>query len=203
MNPRRLLLLCIAGALLAAMSPHREARAEPAMGLGLFGSLASHSSEPTAPQFSGTSYDSAGIGGGVDFQLPLGDLFSVNPFFMLSIEDSNELVGDSAVDNSILGVQLRVWPAGGLYAGVHAGIYRQSISRSDQDNNVQSTSGSGFGFGVAAGYEVDLNPEALLIFGIQYDSASDVGVFSDTDVDVTGVRAHAGVRIRLGDTGGA
>ncbi|HKI99456.1 MAG TPA: outer membrane beta-barrel protein [bacterium] len=162
----------------------------PAKGVGFFGGAASYTS--SAKAYSGAEYKSSGLGLGVDFQYPLGDKLSVNPFYMLSAETSSQLVSGNSVSNDILGVQIRFWPNDNLFVGAHLGLYGQSV-----DAPSVSASGSGFGFGVAAGYEQEINQKIILLANLQYDSASSLSVFSDTDIDLTGTRLNIGVRIKL------
>lgn len=172
--------------------------AQPKQGVGIFLGVADYSSETS---FSGIdlSYDSDGTSFGVDFQIPLGDSISINPFFMSSSEDSklfNEVfINNASVTNTILGAQLRWWPVDEFFLGLHAGIYDQEI-----ESTFEPEAGSGFGYGFAFGIETEVTEKFSFFAGGQFDTVPSMDVlegFSDTEM--TGSRFHLGIRIVLGN----
>ena len=167
------------------------AEAAPRKGLGLYAGSASHTSTVTA--FS-DSFDSSGTSIGVDYQVPMGENVSLNPFFMSSVESASHpgLGGDASVAHGILGFQLRYWIADALFLGAHLASYSEVITN---ETTNESSAGQGFGYGIALGYEHELTEKGSLFFNYQSDSASGVSTFDNSNVDLSGTRIHIGFRI--------
>ena len=152
-------------------------------GFGLFGGLARHTSEVTTYS---TEYTSSGLSIGVDYQFALSDSFSISAFYIFSDEStSGDIISDATASHDILGVQGRFW-IDEMFVGAHFGIYSEFL----ESELAGSADGSGSGFGIIVGWEGDNG----MFFSAQYDSASGLGVFTDSDIDLTGFRLHGGYR---------
>jgi hypothetical protein len=122
---------------------------------------------------------------GVDYQIALGDSFSVNPFLMSSSEStSGDLQSDIKAGHGILGLGVRFWP-GDLFVGAHFGRYSEALS----GGSGGSLSANGGGFGLSVGWE---SPDGGLFVMGQYDSFS--LSYDDADIDEKGVRLQVGYR---------
>lgn len=158
-------------------------------GFGLYGGLASHTSEgvftsgPTGTRF---EFTSSGLSIGIDYQFAIGDSFSISPFLVSSSESfsekSNVFVENDGGGHAILGAQFRLWVED-IFIGAHVGRYSEVIRFPAGD-----ATANGPGAGIIAGWEGEKN----LFFSIQYDQASMTG--ADVDIDLTGIRLHAGYR---------
>ena len=172
----------------ATLLPATQTLAQPESGFGLFGGVARHKSEVALPGLP-FSFDSSGVSIGVDWQIAIGDSFSINPIFMTSSETvSGDVTGTAT--HSILGVSFRFW-IGELFLGPHVGAYSETVELESifgipASGEVTST---GSGGGIAIGWEAENG--FLLMF--QYDTATledDGGV----ETDLTGFRLQAGFR---------
>ena len=194
MNMRLFKKILITGALVFLLSSPAQAVES---GFGLFGGLTNYASEgefKVAPLTGvGYGFKSSGISFGFDYQFPIFDLISINPFYMSSHETFSRVSGPfpqtGEGQNVILGVQGRLW-FGSLYVGAHTGIYGQIIRFDTGD-----AGWAGNGFGVAAGYETDFG---FFVNG-QIDSANmeskdeATGIIT-ADMKLSGMRMHAGYR---------
>ena len=153
-------------------------------GLGVYvGATDSTVSPPT-----GADFDVSGSTFGVDYQFPLGDSFSFNPFIMFASEDgtdsSNVPPEDFELDTTILALQLRYW-IGGLYLGAHAGRYETEItSTGGTDESLSDT-----GFGAVLGWE----GEGGFVLSLQYDTVT-YDTSGGPEVELTTLRALIGYR---------
>ena len=140
-------------------------------GLGLYmGGSRTTMTPSDSPQF-----DSSGPGLGIDFQFPVGDSFSVNPFFLSFKEDGDAPITDgmgniigstlAKLDNKIAGLQLRYW-LDGVFLGAHAGRYSTTISFPDFAGLRQKLSDTGFG--AVIGWE----GESGFTLVLQYDTVT-------------------------------
>jgi hypothetical protein len=142
------------------------------------------------------SYDSKGSSYGLDVQFPVSDLLSINPFYLTSSESSdvfNEAPLDSAdITNSVIGVQVRLWPTDAFFLGAHVGSYSQSVSFT----KYASEDGSGIGYGLVGGAEVEVAQKVHLFIQGQYDSVPAMDVLTGaSDNSMTGIRIHIGLRL--------
>ena len=161
---------------------------QPANGFGLFGGVASHSMAATMV-YGGQTLDSSssGISIGIDYQIGLGDNFSINPFLMSSGEDtSGALQSGTTAGHGILGVQGRYWMQNEFFVGAHIGSYSEVLIPSAGGVSI---SANGTGAGLAAGWE---SKTTGLITSIQFDKAT--VSYVDADVDLTGFRLQVGYR---------
>ncbi len=178
--------------ILVLILPVSYAVATPKQGFGLFGGIASHTSnvEITKGLLDGTKVNvaSSGLSIGVDYQLPVADAVSINFFLMSSSETASgdqNFKADSA-GHGILGVEGRYW-FDALFVGAHVGSYSE-VFTSTKSGSSTSTAGGGFGFGVSAGWT---NEAGLFVMG-QYDKANIA--YSDAKADLTGLRVQVGYR---------
>jgi len=165
------------------------ATAAPKNGFAVFGGMASHSASGkfTLPPDTGTpfSYSSSGLSIGIDYQIALGDSWSLDPFLMSSGESTGgDLNPGVTAGHGILGLGVRYWP-GDFFVGAHIGNYSEVLSGSTGG----SLSASGGGVGLSAGWESPTG--GLFVFG-QLDSFS--LSYPDADVDETAVRLQIGYR---------
>ena len=172
--------LLISSALLFA-SLAGTAAAEPKNGFGLNAGLASHSMNDP-----GSSYSSAGLSIGVDYQIALSDKLSINPFLMSSGETTN--ASGITAGHGILGVQLRYW-VDDMFFGGHLGGYSEVQTASSGSFSV-SASGSGGGAGLVAGWE---KPDGGLYVMGQLDSAT-IKYSGFADTKLSAFRLSAGYR---------
>lgn len=155
--------------------------AEPKNGFGLNAGLANHSmTEP------GGSYTSSGLSIGLDYQFALSDKLSISPFLMSSGETTN--FSGMTAGHGILGVQLRYW-AGDVFFGGHLGSYSEVLTASIGSLTV-STSGSGGGAGLVAGWE---KPDGGLYVMSQLDSAT-IKYSGSADTKLSAFRLSVGYR---------
>ena len=181
---KKLNIIALAVMVSAMLWSNVEAR--PKTGFGLFGGVASHSADGKF-RFSPItkfSYSSSGLSIGIDYQFAIGENISFNPFLVSSFEDTRgDLVSGVAARHDILGIQMRFWVED-IFFGGHVGAYDEFLFGA----SVTNTSGTGAGFGIIAGLELDSG----VIFSVQYDIFN--VKYSDAKVDLTGVRIHAGFR---------
>ncbi len=176
--------------LLAGASP---ALAGAKSGFGLMGGFASHSASGTgtAGPLTGLpiNYTSSGLSIGIDYQIALGEKFSINPFLMLSSESTGgDLTSGTTAGHGILGLELRFWP-GDFFIGVHAGNYNEVLTPPSNATNNSSISGSGGGSGVSLGWE---SPTGHVFVVGQFDSFKIS--YSDADIKETAARLQVGYR---------
>lgn len=190
----------VVAVVLAAVLPF-TASARPAQGVGIYLGTAKYKSETDIPGIPlSLSYDSKGSSYGLDVQFPVSDLVSINPFYLTSSETSdvfNEAPLDSAdVTNSVLGIQVRLWPTDAFFLGAHVGSYRQSVNF----KQYVAEDGSGTGYGLVGGAEVELAQKVRLFIQGQYDSVPAMDVLDGfSDVSMTGLRMHIGIRLVTGN----
>lgn len=158
-------------------------------GFGLYGGIASHSDSGT---FNSTtflsgqtfSYSSAGISVGLDYQIALGDMVSLNPFLQSSSEGtSGNLKPGVTAGHGVLGLELRLW-LGNTFLGGHVASYSEVLLDSSGSNLNATSSGAGG----SLGWEGD---DGVMVV-LQVDSFK--LSYSDADVDVTAARVHVGYR---------
>ncbi|MDH4247927.1 MAG: hypothetical protein OEW39_08925 [Deltaproteobacteria bacterium] len=165
---------------------------EPAWGVekgfGLYGGMASHSSKGTInPGYLGAglsfSYSSSGTSIGFDYQFPIGDSFSINPFLMSSSETgSGDLNPGTSVGHGIFGVEIRYWMST-VFLGFHVGNYSEVLINSQSSTSV---GGAGTGFGATIGWD---NGGGWFV-SAQTDSAS--LIYADANVEMSGIRLQVG-----------
>ena len=106
-------------------------------------------------------FDVSGSTFGVDYQFPLGESFSFNPFIMFASEDGGDAFQPIEVDSTIFALQLRYW-IGGLYLGAHVGRYETDVNlATDPDQSSSDT-----GFGAVLGWEGEVG----IVLALQYDT---------------------------------
>lgn len=180
------------GAALALAMFAGTAQAAPQNGFSVNGGLISSSVNTTVTGglFTGLaySYSGSGLSLGMDYQIALGQNFSLNPFLMLSGETISGLGNNITGNHSILGLQARYWFAQGVFVGGHVGSYSETVTANGTNVTV-STSASGPGAGLVAGWE---NPNGGLYFMGQIDSAK--LNYTNTDTKMTDVRLSVGYR---------
>ena len=159
--------------------------AAPKNGFGFNAGLASHDMQADMKYGGGTlTYSSSGLSLGIDYQIALSDTLSLNPFFMTSGESaSGDTASGTSAGHGILGLQLRYW-MNDVFIGGHVASYSEVLS-----DAIASTSASGSGFGLVAGWE---QPKGGLFVMGQLDKATIA--YSDADVDMTGFRLSVGYR---------
>lgn len=178
--------------LLAGGFFNSTALAEAESGFGMMAGVTDTSIKPEL----GNKIDASGPSFGIDYQIPLGEMFSVNPFYILSRENGSSLDTDGTIDTvdldtAALGVQLRLW-IGEFYAGVHAAQYDVDIS----SNGVKVLRQDDTGFGLAVGYE---NPNGFSIFlrteAVTVELPADpIGGFPAEDLDIESFRLYLAYR---------
>lgn len=174
------LAVCI-GLLIATMAT--VALAEPKQGFGLFGGTASHERSSGGTSLLGSS----GLSIGVDYQIPISEFVSFNPFLESSAESVESCDGCTA-GHGILGLQLRVW-LGDVFIGGHVGNYSEVITI-DTGFGTFDFTGSGTGAGAVIGWE---GSDGGLFLALQVDSATISYDFA-ADTDLTSTRLHIGYR---------
>ena len=159
--------------------------AAPSSGWSFNLGYASHTSDVT--EFS-EEYDSSGLSIGGDYQFAINDSLSINLFLMSSIESTsgNVSVKGGGAGHGVFGVQGRFW-SDNLYVGAHLGSYSEVLLDLPYNDNV---AGQAFGYGFVAGLE---NKDGWYAQG-QYDIATGVDTWSDTDIDLTALRLSVGYR---------
>jgi hypothetical protein len=171
------------------------AAAQPLGGPGLQASAVSHRSR-IATAGAPLEYRSAGGGAGLDVQWPLGERWSLNPFYQTTFERAhlfdNLPLATAEVIHEVIAVQARYWPTWRLYLGAHVGYYIQRVF----PQGFRAEEGSAWGVGAAFGIEPELTPRMGLILGGQYDAVKGLRVFPELNTtSLTGLRAHLGLRI--------
>lgn len=156
--------------------------ANPQNGFSLNAGSASHT---MTPQSGGSSYSTSGLSLGLDYQIALANKFSLSPFLMTSAESTN--VSNVTAGHGILGLQLRYW-AGNMFFGGHVGSYSEVQTLTIGSATV-STSGSGGGAGLVAGWE---NPNGGFYVMGQLDSANIK--YSTAETKLAGFRLSIGYR---------
>ena len=159
-------------------------------GLGVF----IGASDSTISPSMGSEIDVSGSTFGVDYQFPLGESLSFNPFYLVSSEDGDDPNPGPPpvpidVDVSVLGVQLRYW-FDGVFLGAHAGRYKAEIKSGTVDQSITDT-----GYGAIIGWE----GEGGLFLSAQYDTVTFdfpavPGGPGPQEIEVTSIRALIGYR---------
>lgn len=174
------LAICV-GLLIATVAT--VAWAEPKQGFGLFGGYAGHSLSDS----SGATWDTSGVSIGVDFQIPISDYLSFNPFLASSGETVDNCSACTA-GHGILGIQLRFW-LGDVFLGAHVGSYTE-IRTVDTPFGTVSIDGSGSGAGGVIGWE---GSDPNVFVALQVDSAT-IDYEGGGSSDIKGTRLHIGYR---------
>lgn len=104
---------------------------------------------------------SSGLSVGIDYQIPVAENISINPFLQSSAETTS--VSGINVGHGILGGQLRYWVDDKFFGGQIAN-YSEYVT-----NGSVGVSGNGIGYGLVAGWE---KPGGGLYFMGQLDSAT-------------------------------
>lgn len=180
----------IAATLIVLLGASAQAQAErPANGLGLFGGLASHTMSPQ--NSAAADYSSSGVSLGLDYQFGLVDSFSLNPFLISAGERVSGGISNATAGHAILGIEGRYWINSEYFLGAHVGSYSEVLQANS--SNV-STSASGGGLGLTAGWENDSKASAFdgMFVAIQLDKAKIR--YDNTDVQLSGLRLHVGYR---------
>lgn len=162
------------------------ADAAPKNGLGVSLGYASHNVSGKLDFGGSANYTSSGMSYGIDYLFLVAPDISLSPFLMLSSETGGgDLKDGTSVGHGILGMQGRYWmgPSSDFFIGAHIGSYSEALSNGD------TTSASGTGFGISAGWESSDIP--LFVMG-QYDTAQ--VKYSDMKGDITGFRLSIGFR---------
>ena len=162
-------------------------------GLGIYIGVTDSTVSPEG----GTDLDVSGSTFGVDYQFPLGESFSFNPFLMISSEDGDEQVAPGVTakiefDTTILALQLRYWIES-LYLGAHVGRYETEVTFPGGGSETFDDTG----FGAVIGWE----GEGGFILALQYDTFT-LEVPADPpappgttqDIEFTTLRALIGYR---------
>jgi hypothetical protein len=158
------------------------ALADPKDGFGLNAGLSSYSRDCGG---GGCATDTSGLSIGVDYQVALSNVFSINPFLMTSSESaSNASASDISIGHGLLGIQLRYW-AGDLFFGGHLASYSEVFTLDGF-----SVSGTGGGAGLVAGWE---KPDGGLYAMGQLDSAT-VKYSTNATVPLSAFRLSIGYR---------
>ncbi len=181
----RCLLLLGLGAMLAPV-----AWAENKLGVGLMLGVADTGIDCTGC----FPVDVTGPSLGADFQFPLGEYVSINPFY-LSTSESGTLsrgIGEENVDldSTALGVQVRAW-LGDFFLGAHVARYEFDV----KVTSVQATDSVSLdevGNGIALGYE---NPNGFFVT-LRTDEASpaDDAFSPPVDYEFESLRLYVGFR---------
>lgn len=155
-------------------------------GFGLYGGIASHSDAVVG---GGPKYSSSGISLGLDYQMMIGQRFSLDFFLMSSYETTagNPPPGYDTAGHGILGVSARFW-FGNFFFGPHIGSYSEVL----YDPSLNTISGANPGAGISFGMEW---PSGLFFMG-QVDNILSLpmdGAFI-YDVDVRAFRMQVGYR---------
>jgi len=160
--------------------------ADPKKGFGLDVGVSHNSMSATSiPGGTSYSYASSGLSIGIDYQIPVSENLSVNPFLMSAGESTSGAVKPgTTAGHGILGIQLRYW-AGNVFVGGHLARYSEVL-----DNpNLPTVSAVGNGGGIVAGWE---QPDGGLYVMGQLDSAK--YQYVDANVKLTGFRLSGGYR---------
>ena len=182
---------CVLAAALVALTvmlvPAGSAWADAKSGFGLGGGFASH----TGKDSDGFEYSSAGLSIVLDYQIALGDSFSINPMLessgeKVSPKDSTVTCSNCTVGHGILALEARVW-VNNVFFGVHGGRYTE-VRTVTVGPLSASITGSGSGGGAVIGYEAD----GGVFVALQGDSANIT--FDTFTTKLTGVRLHVGYR---------
>jgi hypothetical protein len=157
--------------------------ADPKSGFGVDFGIARHG---MTPQNGSSSYSSAGISLGLDYQIALSRKFSLNPFLMTSGESSS--VSNVTIGHGIAGLELRYWADNNMFFGGHLASYSE-VQTATVGTVTVSASGSGTGVGLVAGWE---NPRGGFFAMGQVDAA-DIS-YSGNITKMNGVRLSIGYR---------
>jgi hypothetical protein len=187
----RVILVLGCAALLTGLFP-LAAQCEPMKGFGAFVGLASHSGSVDYNSGGSSSFKSSGLSLGVDYQFPLNQTLSINPFLMSSSESVGGDAGESytSTGHGILGVELRYW-AERFFVGAHIGNYSEVLIATS-GSGASDTSASAIGFGVTGGWQ---NDDGVFV-AAQVDRAD--FKYSNATHDTTGLRLHIGYRWKQG-----
>lgn len=181
--------VCAALLALLLAVPGASARAGAKSGFGVLLGAAHHTATGEfIPPYSGAvNYASTGLSLGLDYQVALGERFSINPFLQSSAEGtSGDLASGVTAGHGVLGLELRVWPSS-LFLGAHAARYTEVLTSS---GGTASISASGNGTGASLGWEGD-NGLSIVLQADTFKLA-----YSDSNIDVNAVRVHVGYRWR-------
>ena len=133
------------------------------------------------------NYSSAGLSLGIDYQMLVSPTVSFNPFLMTSSESATGAISQgTTAGHGIFGLQLRYW-LGEIFIGAHIANYSEVLINSS--NSASSTSGAGFGEGIAFGWEP---ANSNWYWMGQVDSAKIK--YSDANVNLSGFRLSIGYR---------
>lgn len=167
--------------------------AEPARLTNLFGGL---SSSTSLVLNSNDTYKTSGIAFGADWQFPVNERFSLNPFFGTDIGNVSGSTYDGwQAHHFLLGVDARWWPLAGYHMGADVAYANETlVPRGGSAGS--TTGGSGLGFGVTLGSEIDIGKPDNLIIQLRYFSVPRLKVFSDTGVKFSAVRLALGYRFQ-------
>ena len=162
-------------------------------GLGVYIGVTDTTITPDSPA-GGTKSEISGVTFGVDYQFPLGESFSLNPFLMISSEEEEEeispgVTGTNEFDTTVLALQLRYWIEG-LYLGAHAGRYEVEVTGAVGGSETFDDTG----FGAVIGWE----GQGGFVLALQYDTFTvevpSMAGPSTVDVEFTTLRALIGYR---------
>lgn len=176
---------------LVVLNASLVAEAEPAQGAGYFGGFAHNTDAVVAFN---DEYTSSGFAFGVDYQLPMGEAFSVNPFIR---GDFGSVSGGAAdgftAEHFLLGAEGRWWFADQGFVGGALTFIDETLTQ-ESGSTLFKNSGSGIAIAISAGGEIELSESGNLIIQMQVWSAPGLGVFPDTDVDLRSIRLEIGYR---------
>lgn len=184
--------ISLASGLVMSLGFSAQALAEqPANGFGLFAGVSSHAMTPKPQIGTSADYSSSGLSLGIDYQFGLGESFSLNPFLMSAGERVSGGITDSTAGHGILGVEGRYWMNSEYFLGAHVGSYSEVLQ--SNSSNV-STSASGGGFGLTAGWENSARDSAFggIFVTLQVDKAKIR--YDNADVELSGMRLQVGYR---------
>jgi len=167
-------------ALVLMSVPMGSAWAEAENGLGIFLDYASDSMKDTT----GDDDHAAGIGIGLDFQLALAGIVSINPMAMFSFQPG--AIQADSYGHQFLGIEARVW-INNAFIGARTGQYQEHRTGF---LGLGGETGSGTGYGVTLGSENDQG----IFFAFMWDEATiDFDTYSS---DIRGYKILIGKRIR-------
>lgn len=184
--------ISLASAFVMLLGVATQVQAEqPGNGFGLFAGISSHSMHPEPQVGTAPDYSSSGVSLGIDYQFGLGESFSLNPFLMSAGERVSGGITDSTSGHGILGIEARYWLNNEYFLGAHIGSYSEVLQ--SNSSNV-STSASGGGFGVTAGWENNSRDSTFggMFVALQLDKAKIR--YDNADVGLSGLRLHIGYR---------
>lgn len=189
-------LFVILGSALLALGAG-AAQAAPQSGFSVNGGIISSTTDQTYSSGIFTNqtltYTGSGISLGIDYQVPISQSLSINPFLMTSgevVTVNNNTISSLTSSHRILGVQLRYWPGdSGAFVGGHIGRYSETLTYTFNNGISVSGSGSGGGAGLVGGWE---NPNGGFYVMAQLDSAK-LG-YTNTDTRYHDFRLSIGYR---------